>query len=110
KSNVSKPNISITVDLRIKSRVRDEYSVLLWAKRANRPPLIIGAARGSAALFKMERRVITGLAKSASLSRFQAVISTSCEPVSDGRPCRRNCNRVGVEGTTRALRESDDVR
>src|ERR1035438_7807727 len=50
--------MSITVERRTRSTVRTEYSVSLWAKRENRPRLIIGAPRDSAAPFRTERREI----------------------------------------------------
>ena len=50
--------MSITVELRTRSRVRTEYCVALSAKRANRPRLIIGAAKRTPAAFRTERRDI----------------------------------------------------
>src|SRR5512140_2928283 len=50
--------MSITVEPRTRSTVRTEYSVSLWAKRENRPRLIIGAPRDSATPFRTERREI----------------------------------------------------
>src|ERR1035438_6614015 len=48
--------MSITVQRRTKSTVRAEYSVALWAKRANRPRFSIGAPSDSAMPFSTVRR------------------------------------------------------
>src|ERR1017187_885641 len=61
--------MSITVERRTSSTVRAEYSVSLRAKRENRPRLIIGAPRDSAALFSTVRRVII-FARPVSLTQF----------------------------------------
>src|ERR1039458_6196402 len=58
--------MSMTVERRTKSTVRTEYSASLSAKRENRPRLIIGAPRDSAAPFKTVRReIISGQSNTA---------------------------------------------